>query len=60
MRVPDGRSLTPQEAFGAYYRGDKGAAIALDSYAFLDNPTCFYRGAPIPPKNRSRAALTEG
>eukprot|EP00936_MAST-01D_sp_MAST-1D-sp1_P002677 g2677.t1 len=49
VRVPDGRSLTPQEAFGAYYRGDKGAAIAIDSYAFLDNPTCFYRGAPIPP-----------
>lgn len=49
VAVPDGRKLTPQEAFGAYYRGDTGAAVAVDGFAFLDNPSCFYRGAPVPP-----------
>ena len=49
VKVPDGRSLTPQQAFGAFYRGDKGAAVAIDGYGFFDNPSCFYRGGPAPP-----------
>lgn len=48
VAVSDGRKLTPQEAFGAYYRGDAAAAVALDTHAFFDNPSCVYLGHPAP------------
>jgi hypothetical protein len=48
VTIPDGRSLTPQQAFGAYYRGDKAAAAAIDQHTFFDNPTCHYLGKPVP------------
>ena len=46
VAVPDGRKLTPQQAFGAYYHGD--AMIAVDGFDFLDNPSCLYWGGPAP------------
>jgi len=49
VKVGDGRSLTPQQAFGAYYRGDRVAAVAVDENSFFDNPGCFYLGQPVPP-----------
>lgn len=49
ITLPDGRSLTPQQAFGAYYRGDRAAAVAIDQHDFLNNPTCHYLGKPVPP-----------
>jgi hypothetical protein len=49
VAVPDGRSLTPQQAFGAWYRGDKAAGVAVDGHAFFDNPSCVYLGKPAPP-----------
>jgi len=49
VKVADGRVLTPQQAFGAYYRGDIAASIAIDHYAFFDNPSCHYLGKPAPP-----------
>merc|ERR1711957_415690 len=49
VKVGDGRSLTPQQAFGAYYRGDRVAAVAVDEHSFFDNPGCFYLGQPVPP-----------
>merc|ERR1711957_379470 len=49
VKVGDGRSLTPQQAFGAYYRGDRVAAVAVDEHHFFDNPGCFYLGQPVPP-----------
>ena len=37
------------QAFGAYYRGDRAAAVAIDQHDFLNNPTCHYLGKPVPP-----------
>jgi hypothetical protein len=48
VNVPDGRLLTPQQAFGAYYRGDTAAAVAVDKHPFFNNPTCIYLGHPAP------------
>ena len=47
VAVADGRVLTPQEAFGAYYHGDTVAAVAIDKHDFFDNPSCHYLGAPV-------------
>lgn len=49
ITLADGRSLTPQQAFGAYYRGDTAAAVAIDQHTYFDNPTCHYLGKPVPP-----------
>jgi len=46
VEVSDGRHLTPQQAFGAYYRGDRVASSAIDQYRFFDNPSCQYLGHP--------------
>ena len=48
ITVPDGRSLTPQQAFGAFYRGDRAASVAIDKSAFFNNPHCIYLGKPAP------------
>ena len=40
--------MTPQQAFGLYYKGDKNASIAIDQHDFFDNPTCIYLGKPAP------------
>jgi hypothetical protein len=47
VRTGDGRQLTPQQAFGAYYRGDANANIMVDQYEFFDNPTCLYLGKAV-------------
>merc|ERR1712216_404028 len=49
VTVPDGRALTPQQAFSAYYSGDRAASIAVDQHQFFDNPSCIYLGKPAPP-----------
>eukprot|EP00579_Thalassiosira_antarctica_P018921 CAMPEP_0201967870 /NCGR_PEP_ID=MMETSP0904-20121228/12425_1 /ASSEMBLY_ACC=CAM_ASM_000553 /TAXON_ID=420261 /ORGANISM="Thalassiosira antarctica, Strain CCMP982" /LENGTH=405 /DNA_ID=CAMNT_0048515419 /DNA_START=32 /DNA_END=1246 /DNA_ORIENTATION=+ len=50
VQVSDGRSLTPQQAFGAWYNGDVVAGNVTDSHEFFDNPTCAYMGkAPVIP-----------
>lgn len=47
VTVPDGRSLTPQQAFSAFYAGDRAASVAIDAHQLLDNPTCHYLGRPV-------------
>merc|ERR1712166_70576 len=51
VEVSDGRSLTPQQAFGAWYKGDDPeAGNVVDTHEFFDNPTCAYNGkAPVIP-----------
>ena len=39
-------SLTPQMAFGQYYRGDHSQAVLIDQHNMLDNPSCIYLGHP--------------
>lgn len=47
VAVADGRTLTPQEAFLAWYNGDRVAGVAIDSAnPFFNNPSCIYRGVP--------------
>ena len=43
--MPNGVEMTPQQAFGAFYRGEK--VDAIDNYTFFDNPSCFYQGHPV-------------
>ena len=49
VTTSDGRNLTMQQAFGAYYKGDRGAAFAIDKNTFFDNPTCVFQGHPVNP-----------
>jgi len=42
-----GRSVTPQQAFGAWWKGE--TIVAVDQHPFFDNPTCVYLGKPKPP-----------
>jgi len=50
VQASDGRSLTPQQAFRAWYNGDVVAGNVTDSHEFFDNPTCAYMGkAPVIP-----------
>eukprot|EP01047_Picozoa_sp_COSAG01_P016080 COSAG01_NODE_815_length_13388_cov_9.880211_11_plen_210_part_00 len=61
VRLPSGKSVTPQQAFGAWYRGEP--LVAIDPHTFFDNPTCHYLGHPAdkppppppPPCAHSRA-----
>ena len=43
--LADGRSMTPQEAFGAWYHGQH--IVAFDKTRFFDNPSCHYLGHPV-------------
>lgn len=51
VRAADGRALTPQQAFSAYYFDGKDA-VTVDQTHTLDNPSCRYPGRkcdPLPP-----------
>ena len=51
VSLPDGRSVTPQQAFGAWWKGE--TIVAIDNHTFFDNPTCVYLGhtpRPVPGK----------
>ena len=48
VSLPDGgRSVTPQQAFGAWWKGE--IIVAIDNHTFFDNPSCIYRGHPPSP-----------
>ena len=42
----DGRSLTPQQAFSAFYLAGEDRAT-VDALRFPDNPTCHFLGKPV-------------
>lgn len=46
VKAVDGRQLTPQQAFSAYYFGGTDA-ITIDQTRFPDNPSCHYLGKPV-------------
>jgi len=46
VSLPDGRSVTPQQAFGAWWKGE--TIVAIDNHTFFDNPHCIYLGHPKP------------
>ena len=50
VKAADGKEMTPQQAFSAYYFGvanaGEGNYSYIDGLRFPNNPSCLYKGPP--------------